>query len=121
MKTLYWVARDPRTPWYARFFIAAIVAYAMSPVDLIPDAIPILGQADDLLAVSLGLWLASRFVPADALREYRDKAPSLDRKPWSSILVGALMVLLWLTVAILLAHWLIGKLGRPQADALLGY
>ena len=121
MTTLYWVARDPRTPWYARLLIATVVAYAMSPIDLIPDAIPIVGYADDLLVISLGVWMASRLVPADVMQECRNKALCLDRKPWSSRLVGALMVLLWVTAVILLAHWFIGELGRQRTDALLGY
>ncbi len=85
--TLYWVARYPRTPWYARLFIAAVVAYALSPVDLIPDAVPILGYADDFLAISLAIWLASRLVPADVMQECRDKTlclsiPSREVADW---------------------------------------
>jgi uncharacterized membrane protein YkvA (DUF1232 family) len=65
---LYLVARDPRVPWYARLFVAAVVAYALSPIDLIPDFVPVLGYLDDLLLVPLGL------VPADVLAECRARA-----------------------------------------------
>jgi uncharacterized membrane protein YkvA (DUF1232 family) len=71
---LYLVARDPRVPWYARLFVAAVVAYALSPIDLIPDFVPVLGYLDDLLLVPLGLALALRMVPADVLAECRARA-----------------------------------------------
>ncbi|MFC6662253.1 YkvA family protein [Deinococcus multiflagellatus] len=56
-------ARDPRTPWYARAWALLVLAYALSPIDLIPDFIPVLGQLDDLLLVPAGLWLALRLIP----------------------------------------------------------
>ena len=71
---LYLVARDPRVPWYARLFVAAVVAYALSPIDLIPDFVPVLGYLDDLILVPLGLALAVRMVPPDVLEECRARA-----------------------------------------------
>src|SRR3954466_8261439 len=71
---LYLVARDPRVPWYARLFVAGIVAYALSPIDLIPDFIPVLGYLDDLIIVPLGLKLALRMVPPEVLEECRARA-----------------------------------------------
>jgi uncharacterized membrane protein YkvA (DUF1232 family) len=60
---MYLAYRDPRVPWYARIFAACVVAYAFSPIDLIPDPIPILGYLDDLMLVPLGVWLARRMIP----------------------------------------------------------
>lgn len=71
---LYLVARDPRVPWHARLFVAVVVAYALSPIDLIPDFIPVLGYLDDLILVPLGIILALRMVPAAVLDECRARA-----------------------------------------------
>jgi uncharacterized membrane protein YkvA (DUF1232 family) len=71
---LYLAARHPRTPWYAKLFVAGIVAYALSPIDLIPDFIPILGFLDDLILIPLGIVVAVKLVPADVLAECRAKA-----------------------------------------------
>ena len=71
---LYVASRDPRTPWYAKLLVAAIVAYALSPIDLIPDFIPVLGQLDDLLLLPLGIALAIRLVPRAVLEEGRAEA-----------------------------------------------
>src|SRR5512139_812634 len=71
---LYLAYRDPRTPWYARLLAGIVVAYAFSPIDLIPDFIPVLGYLDDLLLVPLGVMLALRMVPRDVLDECRARA-----------------------------------------------
>ena len=71
---LYLAFRDPRTPWYARAWIVLVLAYALSPIDLIPDFIPVLGLLDDLLLVPLGIWLALRLVPAGLAEELRGRA-----------------------------------------------
>ena len=68
---LYLASRDPRTPWYAKWLVAAVVAYAVSPIDLIPDFIPVLGQLDDLLLLPIGVALAIRLVPRAVLEEKR--------------------------------------------------
>jgi uncharacterized membrane protein YkvA (DUF1232 family) len=69
--TLYLAARDPRVPWYAKLLAAVIVAYALSPIDLIPDFIPILGYLDDLIIVPLGIALVLRMIPATILEDCR--------------------------------------------------
>ena len=71
---LYLAARHPQTPWYAKLVVAGFVAYAVTPVDLMPDAIPILGLVDDLIFVPLAIALAVRFVPAPVLAECRGRA-----------------------------------------------
>jgi uncharacterized membrane protein YkvA (DUF1232 family) len=71
---LYLAARDPRTPWYAKLVVAGFVAYAVAPVDLFPDALPILGIVDDLIFVPVAIALAVRFVPEPVLAECRERA-----------------------------------------------
>lgn len=68
---LYLAGRDPRTPWYAKLLALAIAAYAASPIDLIPDFIPVLGYLDDLLLVPTGIWLVLRLIPAEVMAEAR--------------------------------------------------
>jgi uncharacterized membrane protein YkvA (DUF1232 family) len=70
--------RDRRTPWYAKALLVLILAYAASPIDLIPDFIPVLGALDDLVVISAGLWLAIRLIPDAVLAECRQKASEFD-------------------------------------------
>src|ERR687885_2044119 len=74
MYALYLAYKDPRVPWYARVFAACVVGYAFSPIDLIPDPIPILGYLDDLILVPLGIALAVRMIPPDVLAECQAKS-----------------------------------------------
>ena len=71
---LYLACRDPRVPWYAKGFAALLVAYALSPIDLIPDFIPVLGYLDELVLLPLGVLLAVKMIPAEILTEYRRQA-----------------------------------------------
>ncbi len=71
---LYLACRDPRVPWYAKAFAACVVGYALSPIDLIPDFIPVLGYLDDLVLVPLGIVLARRMIPKEVLAECRERA-----------------------------------------------
>ncbi|WP_238392508.1 YkvA family protein [Paenibacillus antri] len=110
---LYLAARRPDTPWYAKATAAAVVAYAFSPIDLIPDFIPVLGLLDDIVLVPLGVWLALRLVPDAVLRECREEAERRlaegGRKPVSR--VGALFVcVVWIVCAAALAWWAIRRL-----------
>ena len=103
---VYFVARDPRTPWGARLLALFIAAYALSPVDLIPDFIPVLGCLDDALLIPLGFWLVLRLTPPEVLAAASERAAHLARKP-VSWLAGALIALFWLVVgvALLRATW----------------
>ncbi len=74
---LYYAYRDPRTPWYARLFCAFIITMTVSPVDLIPDFIPVLGYLDDALFLPLGIWIAIKMIPASVMAESREKAMSI--------------------------------------------
>jgi uncharacterized membrane protein YkvA (DUF1232 family) len=105
---LYLAYRDPRTPWYARVVAACVVGYAFSPIDLIPDFIPIIGYLDDLLLVPLGVLLARRLIPAQVLAESRAQAQAIIRqgKPvnW---LAAALIIAVWLAVVGLVLAWVV--------------
>jgi uncharacterized membrane protein YkvA (DUF1232 family) len=105
---LYLAARHPGTPWYARVFVAGVVAYAFSPIDLIPDFIPILGYLDDLILVPLGIAIAIRMIPPKILAECRDRAQVMmtDGRPTSR--AAAIVIIgIWILVAALLAFWVI--------------
>jgi uncharacterized membrane protein YkvA (DUF1232 family) len=74
VKALFWASRDPRVPWRAKVVVALVVAYAASPIDLIPDFIPVLGYLDDLILLPLGIMLALRMIPPDIMQDCRLKA-----------------------------------------------
>jgi uncharacterized membrane protein YkvA (DUF1232 family) len=95
--TLYRAYRDPRTPWYAKLFAALVVGYAFSPIDLIPDFIPVLGYVDDLILVPLGVALALRMIPAEVLKAARQDARELVAagKPVSRV-AAVVVVAIWL-------------------------
>lgn len=92
---VYFAARDRRTPWLIRCLAVAVAAYALSPIDLIPDFIPVLGYLDDLLIVPLGLLLVIRWLPPVVLLESREKARTLLSRP-TSYAAAAVMVGVWL-------------------------
>ncbi|MCU0986149.1 MAG: DUF1232 domain-containing protein [Acetobacteraceae bacterium] len=94
-------ARDPRTPLVAKLLAVAIVAYALSPIDLIPDVIPVLGVLDDLLLLPLGIWLVVRMIPAEVLAEHRAAAAEAKLAP--SRAGAAIVVALWLAALAALA------------------
>lgn len=99
-----WLAgRDPRTPWYAKALAVAVAAYALSPLDLIPDFIPVLGLVDDLIIVPLGIVLAVRLVPAEVMDEHRREAEGAVSRPVSRV-AAALIALIWVTGGVVLVH-----------------
>jgi uncharacterized membrane protein YkvA (DUF1232 family) len=101
---LWIAARDPRTPLIAKVTAAAVAAYALSPIDLIPDFIPVLGYLDDLLIVPLGIMLAVYLIPTDLLAEFRAEAIKREAKP-KSIAGAAVIVAVWIAAAALLLWW----------------
>ena len=101
---VYFAARDPRTPVLARCLALAIAAYALSPIDLIPDFIPILGYLDDLLIVPVGLLLVIRLLPPEVLAASRERANALLARPTSHA-AAAFMVVVWLSCIAALACW----------------
>jgi uncharacterized membrane protein YkvA (DUF1232 family) len=99
---LYLAARDPRTPWYGRVFAGFVIAYALSPIDLIPDPIPIFGYLDDLLLLPLGIYFAIQMIPEQVLTECRQKA-ALPREPLrKNWLAGAVVIAVWIAAAAVL-------------------
>ncbi len=102
-----WLAyRDPRVPLHARLFAAFVVGYAFSPIDLIPDPIPVLGYLDDLILLPLGIMLALKMIPPDVLAECREQAQNMaqQQKPISRV-AAAVIVAVWLLLAAALV-WL---------------
>jgi len=100
---LWLAARDPRTPLGAKLLAGLVAAYALSPIDLIPDFIPVLGYLDDLLLVPAGIWLAVRLIPAELLAEFRAAAEARERP--RSLAGAAVVAAVWLALAGL-AVWL---------------
>jgi len=104
-----WFCRNhPRTPWYAKALVAAVVAYAFSPIDLIPDFIPVLGYVDDLIIVPAGIYLALRLIPEDVLAEGRQKADvwiAERRDKPKNYVAAAVIIAIWLAAA--WALWLL--------------
>ena len=80
---IYLASRDPRVPWYAKFLAIAVAGYALSPIDLIPDFIPVLGYLDDLIIVPLGIWLVVSLIPEQIMDEYRAIASDAGQRPVS--------------------------------------
>jgi uncharacterized membrane protein YkvA (DUF1232 family) len=102
--TLYYAVRDPRTPWSAKLVAGCVVAYAISPIDLIPDFIPVLGYLDELIVLPAGIWLALKVIPDDILDAARQKADMASERPTSNV-AAAIIVLIWITAVIVLGRW----------------
>ncbi len=110
LAALYLAYRDPRTPWYARVAAILVIGYALSPIDLIPDFIPVLGYLDDLIILPLGIFFAIKLIPAEIMASAREKAAYSDqalpiRNVWGILII----VSLWL-VGLGLVGWLIWRL-----------
>jgi uncharacterized membrane protein YkvA (DUF1232 family) len=104
---IYLASRDPRVPWYAKALAVAVAGYALSPIDLIPDFIPIIGYLDDLVIVPLGIWAVVTLIPGEVMAECRAKADAIGRRPVSKagmiaiilVWVAGAMALLWMGYA----------------------
>ncbi len=98
---IYLAYRDPRTPWYARLLAILVIAYAFSPIDLIPDPIPVLGYLDDLVLVPLGIVLTIKLIPPHVLADCRARAAEADRSDSPSRRAAAVVVVaIWLLLAV---------------------
>ncbi|HEX6590061.1 MAG TPA: DUF1232 domain-containing protein [Longimicrobiales bacterium] len=108
MVGVWLAARDPRVSWCAKVVAGVVAAYALSPIDLIPDFVPVLGYLDDLLLGPAGLLLAIQLIPAPLMAEFRAEAERLAARPTSH---GAAMVIVavWLGALALVAWWLAAK------------
>ena len=98
---IYLASRDPRMPWYAKALAIAIAAYALSPIDLIPDFIPIIGYLDELILLPLGIWLVVLLIPPDIMVECRARADEAGQRPTSRAGMVAI-ILLWIAGALVL-------------------
>src|SRR5512140_1570034 len=95
---IYLASRDPRVPWYAKALAIAVAAYALSPIDLIPDFIPVIGYLDDLVIVPLGIWLVVSLIPDDVMVKCRAEADAAGQRPVSRAGMVAIIVL-WIVAA----------------------
>src|SRR4026209_2928258 len=101
---IYIAARDPRTPWYIKGLICFVVAHTFSPIDLIPDFIPILGYLDDLIITPGGIWLAVRLIPPEVMEDARAMAATGDVDRSLGRLGAVLIVVTWLVAAVVLIY-----------------
>lgn len=99
---LTYALRHPRTPWSAKALIVLVTGYALSPIDLVPDFIPVVGQIDDLILLPLGIAIAIKMIPKDVLSECRQKAEAgADMKQGKNWIAGVIIILLWLSAVAL--------------------
>jgi len=117
VSALYFVYHGPRTPWFARLLAMLVVSYALSPIDLIPDFIPVIGYLDDLILIPLGIWLVLRLIPEHVIADSRQNAAlwiTAKKRVARNYLVAALIVLVWIA----LAYWAwIAFAGLPAGRA----
>lgn len=100
--TIYFACKDSRVPWYARLLAVCVVAYAVSPIDLIPDIIPVIGYLDDLILVPLGIFLVLRMIPASVLAECRQKAETaVNSEPPQSWIAAVVIIAIWILLGFL--------------------
>jgi uncharacterized membrane protein YkvA (DUF1232 family) len=98
---LYLARRDPRVPWYAKTLAALVAGYALSPIDLIPDFIPVVGYLDDVILVPLGIMAVIRLIPPEVMAEHRDMAAAAQERPVSRVAAVA-VISAWIGAAALL-------------------
>jgi uncharacterized membrane protein YkvA (DUF1232 family) len=104
---LYLASRDPRVPWHAKVLALAVAGYALSPIDLIPDFIPVIGYLDDLIIVPIGILLVIRLVPAEVMAEHRELAKAAQDRPVSRGAAAAIIAI-WMAACALVA-WLVWR------------
>ena len=104
---LYEAARDRRVPWYARVVIAAVVAYAVSPIDLIPDFIPVIGYLDDLIIVPGGVFLVLKMIPPGVMQECRSKAKDRIASGRGRLVAAAVVIAIWLLAVFLIVKFVV--------------
>jgi uncharacterized membrane protein YkvA (DUF1232 family) len=107
---IWLAARDPRTPWYAKALALFVAGYALSPIDLIPDFVPVLGYLDDLILVPAGLWLVLQLIPREVLADHRAAAEAAADRPASRV-AAISIVGVWIAVTIALGLAAAARLG----------
>lgn len=111
LAAIHGAALDPRTPWYAKVLALLVIGYALSPIDLIPDFIPVLGHLDDLLLVPLGLWTVLKLIPPGIVDEHRTRIAGGTRLPRSKA-AAVVIVVLWIASFAAVAVWLWRRMGE---------
>jgi uncharacterized membrane protein YkvA (DUF1232 family) len=109
---VYLAARDPDTPWYVKALAFAVAAYAFSPIDLIPDFVPVLGYLDDLVLVPLGIWLVVSLIPERAMAEYRARAGEIMQRPHGGKIAALVIIAIWISGAALLCELVLSRWAR---------
>jgi len=112
---LYLASRDQRVPWLAKIIIAVVVAYALSPIDLIPDFIPVIGYIDDLLLLPLGIWLAIRLIPKSVWQECQALAQKQMYDLPHNRRAAAIIIFIWLLVIISFVVWVWSYVGGTES------
>lgn len=110
---VWYAAKDKRTPWYARILAVLVAAYALSPVDLVPDFIPVLGYLDDLILIPAGIALVLRLIPAVVMSDARIKADLSLAKPSTWWMTG-LIILVWICLVILIIYLVLPLLQKSK-------
>lgn len=119
---LYLAVRDPRTPWYAKAVATVTIAYALSPIDLIPDFLPILGYLDDYILLPLGIVLALKMIPSAVMVECRARAATGSHSLPRNWLAAAVIALIWLLAVVLIGTFVLRDyFGDENWDAKFGY
>ncbi len=108
---LYLAARDPRVPWYVKGLAVVVAAYAISPIDLIPDFIPVVGYLDDLILLPLGIFFVVKLIPPEVMADCRERAEQASGNPVSKGAAVAVVVL-WAVVAVAVLSWLAAMMGN---------
>jgi uncharacterized membrane protein YkvA (DUF1232 family) len=110
---LYIASKDRRVPWYARVIAVAVVAYAFSPIDLIPDPIPVLGYLDDLILIPLGIALVIKLIPAEVMQDCREKAVlTMQAGKPKNWVAGGIIILIWVSLFAFTCYYLSGIVGK---------
>jgi uncharacterized membrane protein YkvA (DUF1232 family) len=109
---IYLAYKDPRVPWYAKLLIACVIGYALSPIDLIPDFIPVIGYLDDLILVPLGIALALKMIPPAVLADCREKARTdMTRQKRTNWIAASVILCIWVLLA-LITIFLVAKIAK---------
>src|SRR5215813_6365544 len=109
---IYLASRDSRTPWYAKALAVAVAAYAFSPIDLIPDFIPVFGYLDDLILVPLGIWIVVSLIPEQAMAQYRARASQVMQRPHDGKAAAMVIIAIWMLGAALLCWFVFSRRGK---------
>jgi len=104
---VYLAARDPDTPWYVKVLAVAVAGYALSPIDLIPDFIPVLGYLDDLILVPLGIWLVVSLIPEQTMAECRARASEATQRPRGGVAAATVIIAIWILAAALFCWFVV--------------